>query len=100
MSAAFEIRFEDPPPPHRNGASTPPADYPLIAATLCRAPGRWALIGIAGTSQRAAGWAFRIREGMVDTLAIRGAFDAVSRTVGGEHRVYAKFLGEYEQVAS
>ncbi|MEU6725588.1 hypothetical protein ABZ917_17925 [Nonomuraea wenchangensis] len=100
MSAPFEIRFEDPPPPLRTWAQSEPFDYPRIASVLCKKPGRWALIGVVGTPLRASGAAHRIRAGLVETLAIRGAFDAVARSVDGEYRVYARYLGEYEQVAS
>ncbi|MER6575763.1 hypothetical protein [Nonomuraea sp. NPDC001023] len=97
---SFEIRFEDPPPATRRGAKARSFDYEQIAATLCARPGEWAFIGATATPTRAGGTAQRIRDGLVEALAAHGEFDAVSRTVDGEYRVYARFLGEAGEVAS
>ncbi|MFI7114027.1 hypothetical protein ACIBK9_47455 [Nonomuraea sp. NPDC050227] len=96
----FEIRFEDPPRSTRRWAKALPFDYEQVAVTLCARPGEWAFIGATATPTRAGGVAQRIRDGVVEALAAHGEFDAVSRTVDGEYRVYARFLGEAGEVAS
>ncbi|SET52383.1 hypothetical protein [Nonomuraea wenchangensis] len=100
MSTAFEIVREDPPARSITYVRADPLNYPEIAAALCADPGRWHRVGLADTSHRAAAIAHRITAGQVQTLAIRGSFEATARTVGRECRIYARYLGQVEQVAS
>ncbi|MFB4265391.1 hypothetical protein [Nonomuraea sp. GTA35] len=100
MSDPFEIRFENPPPVVTRWAKSVALDYEQIAEVLVAHPGEWAFVGVTATPTRAGGAAQRIRDGVVEALAIHGQFDAASRTVDGEYRVYAKFLGEAGEVAS
>jgi hypothetical protein len=80
MSDSFEIRFENPPPIITRWAKSVALDYEQIAKALVARPGEWAFVGVTATPTRAGG--------------------AASRTVDGEYRVYARFLGEAGEVAS
>ena len=94
MSTA--IRFEDPPPRMRSEVY-PVGDFPEILALLLDFPGRWAVIrtyDLAGaTAARLA--AHNINIARHSTLRPPvGAYKAVSRTVGGEVRLYAQYVPE------
>lgn len=93
MILSTEIRFEDPPPPCRSYPRAPEIDWTQVAAQLTRQPGVWARILLVDSSGSAAGIAQRIRDGRVETLAVRGRFDAKARRIRNEYRVYAVFQG-------
>lgn len=47
-----------------------------------------------GSSRSAGGMAYGIRQAKLQAYAPAGTFEARARTVDGEHRVYARFVGE------
>ncbi|MFD4830213.1 hypothetical protein ACFWPV_10210 [Streptomyces uncialis] len=65
-------------------------DHRQYADTLWRARGHWGLIGVYGTVSSATTLAWQIRRGLPSAYRPAGACDAVSCTVGGECRVYAR----------
>lgn len=81
------LRWEDPPP---RGA-TDRYDWDTIADQLTGQPGRWARVAVAPNASTAAQMARRIRDGLYDPLP--AGFEATSRTVEGEARVYARYVG-------
>lgn len=83
------IRWED--PPASKGMAV--HDWPAIGAQLVAAPGKWALVAVCANGATAGSTARHIRDGKYDPLAVLGLFEARSRTVGGEHRVYARYVG-------
>lgn len=83
------IRWEEPPP--RRAA--PAYDWPQIAKELQRRPGKWALIAVCPNTATAGSTARHIRNGAYEALRSVGIFDAVARTIDGEARVYAQYLG-------
>lgn len=85
------LRWEDPPPRDLRGGSRYPAPeskYAQILRELSARPGRWALIFV-GSKSRATTIADAIRYG---ERAL--SFDAVTRTVDGKTRTYARHLGD------
>lgn len=87
-----EIRFED-PPPSSNGGYGDNTDHRAAAAALRERPGDWAFVKVSGTQSSAGTTARHIRTGYLQAYAPRGSFEAASRTVDGEHRVYARYIG-------
>ncbi len=87
------IRWEDPPPFVRPGRGRTPslADWPRVAEELREHAGRWALVLLCATGTSARQAACNIRTGA--TMRSRGPFDAVARTIDGEYRVYARYVG-------
>lgn len=87
------VRWETPPMPnaYRNRI-----DWPGIAETLRRRPGKWAHIHTDPKPEYAASMAGRVRTGVIAAMRPPGTFDAVSRTVDGEFRVYARYVGGEE----
>lgn len=80
--------WENPP------EKTPTGQYADIAAALRDHPSRWALIKTFPTAQAKRGWTFSgaIRTGkLVDFRG--GGFEAKARSVDGQVRVYARFVG-------
>jgi len=65
------------------------------AAKLKRRKGEWAHVATYDTPQSAASVAYLIRAGSRH-FAPAGAFEAKARTVDGERRVYARYVGEGE----
>lgn len=93
------IRFEDPPPPARGATKGPRVLRPSardIAAALREHPDRWALVreGIRerGAYDAARSAAAGITGGRVAAFQPAGDFEAVTRTVAGQVRVYARYL--------
>ena len=82
------IRFED-PPPASPGKYTGWAD---IVSALRLRPGDWAFVATKETPTAAWSTANNIRRGAIRGMP-RGEFEAVARVVGGEHRVYARYVG-------
>lgn len=83
------IRWED--PPASKGMAV--HDWPAIGAQLVAAPGKWALVAVCPNGATAGSTARHVRDGKYDSLRDLGVFEAKSRTVGGEYRVYARFVG-------
>lgn len=80
-----EIRFEPLPESAR-------ADLSAIANQLRARPGEWAHIGTRASAGSARQGAYQVR-GRNEAFAPAGAFEAASRTVDGEHRIYARYVG-------
>lgn len=84
------IRWEDPPTTKGMAAH----DWPAIGAALAEQPGQWALVVVCPNGATAGSTARHVRDGKYAALNAYGRFEAHSRTVGGEHRVYARYVGE------
>lgn len=83
------IRFEEPPRARRGG---PKFDHRAIVEVLRSKPGEWAVIASFPTAGPAYSMAARIKSGGAVAYSV-GEFEAVARKVGGENRVYARFVG-------
>jgi hypothetical protein len=81
------IRWEDPPP--RRDVY----DWHGIGTALMARPGVWALAAVYPSPASAASIAHQIRHGRFAVLRELGCFEAVLRTVEGEARVYARYVG-------
>ena len=93
------IRFEDPPPPARGCTKGPRPPRPTardIAAALRENPQRWALVREGGRERgaydAARSTATVITRGRIAAFQPTGDFEAVTRTVAGQVRVYARYL--------
>lgn len=86
------IRFEELPPDARGGRLPSPMSQD-IAAQLTERPGEWAHIRSGATPARAASLAHHVRAGTSRAFRPKGAFEAKSRTVDGQFRVYARYVG-------
>lgn len=64
-----------------------------IAKELMARPKEWAMIGTYGSRPSAAAMAHLIRKGGVAAYPA-GQFEAISRTVNREYRLYARYVGE------
>ncbi|MGW7435673.1 hypothetical protein [Streptomyces sp. NPDC054849] len=64
-----------------------------IADQLRTRPGQWAHIDSKGTRASAASTAYLVNNGRLGAYAPAGTFEAKSRTVDGEYRVYARYIG-------
>jgi hypothetical protein len=84
-----KLKFEDPPP-----AKRAPRRFDLVAQELKANPGRWAVIAVFDKRPNANSTARQIRLGLTSYWQNPGDFEAVSRAVGDEFRVYARYLGE------
>ena len=90
------IRFEEPPPPaHPRYAPRSRDVAPNVAAELKGAKGDWALVKEfseqrAGTARSAARV---INQGTIPAYRPAGAFEAVTRTVDNQVRLYARYVG-------
>ncbi len=85
------LHFEDPPPSRQYAGRI---DHAAAVAELKAQPGRWAVISKHRTAAAANTAAGRVKHGFPAVYKPAGAFDAVARTVKGEHRMYAKYRGE------
>lgn len=83
------IKFEDPPPAKR---AVTVHDWPGISATLRARRGDWALVATCRNQNLASVTARQIRLGIRKELG--QGFEATARTVDGEHRVYARYVGD------
>lgn len=83
------LRWEQPPSRERGERRY---DWARIADDLKANPGEWALVAVCPNPTTAASTARYIRNGKYKPLG--AGFDAVARTVDGEPRVYACYIGE------
>lgn len=88
-SPAGIVRWEDPPPRRTSDVY----DWDGIADALMARPGQWALVVVCPNTATAGSTARHIRNGLYEAMP-RGDFDATARTVDGEARVYARYVGE------
>lgn len=86
------IRFEA--PPKSKGVSRSRAFTADTARQLQERPGEWGIIHTPPTRAAAYATAFQIRRGILANFRPGGTYEAVGRTVDGEYRVYARFVGE------
>lgn len=90
MSTTIPIRFEPPAPPVPRTRENRKA----VADALRACPGQWALIGCHTNSGSARTGAYEIRKALRgDMFGPPGAFEAEAKTLFGEHRVYARYMG-------
>lgn len=82
------IDFMGPPPQATTGSR-----HAEIAAALKQRPGEWAVVRRTDTANKSGAAAQAIRSGRLRAYAPTGAYEAVARTVDGEHRVYARYVG-------
>lgn len=85
-----DVRWEDPPAGLR-GATY---DWAIIGKRLKERPGEWAMVAVCPNSPTAGNTARYIREGKYRALRALGVYDATARTIQGEARVYARYIGE------
>lgn len=85
------LRFEA--PPLANRAPRGRAVEKEVPAQLRAHPGEWAIIHTAQTRVGAYAMAHQIRTGILASYRPKGHFEALGRTVDGEFRVYARFVG-------
>lgn len=83
------IRFDPPAHPMPHSSATK-----AYADRLREQPGEWALLGHRETAGSARTYAWGIRRGVMSAFTPCGAYEAEMRTMFGEHRVYARFVGE------
>lgn len=86
-------RWEDPPTSRRRG---PVHDWAAIGAFLKRAPGAWAVVAVCDNGTLAGQTAKHVRSGKYGELG--AGFEAVSRLVDGEPRVYARYVGDQSEL--
>lgn len=80
-----EVVFEEPPRTR--------VQHAIVVAALRERPGEWARVGVYATPGSAHSLARQIKRATLNAWAPAGAFEAVGRTVKGEHRVYARYVG-------
>lgn len=85
-----ELKFEPPPAKVRPVRGR----HYLVAHRLRAKPGQWAVVGTYNGAESARATARHIRQGRLESYRPAGSFEAESRTVDGEARVYARFVGE------
>jgi hypothetical protein len=89
-----ELRFEDPPEVSRILGRR--GKHKEAAEELRSRPGEWAIVGVYGTGASSAAMARHIGDGFVTAYRPAGSFEGLARTVDGEARVYARYVGETE----
>jgi hypothetical protein len=87
-----KLKFEEPPEPQRGRASL--EEQREFAKQLRARPGQWAVVTVRTTAAEAGQYAYTVRKGVRKLFQPAGTFEAVSRKVGDEHRVYARYVGE------
>jgi hypothetical protein len=85
-----DIVWED--PPEGRGPETRLTKWAIIGAALRSRPGEWALVEVKPSAAIASSVARNIRLGLV-RVGQPGEFDATSRNIDGEFRVYARYVG-------
>ncbi|MFE0101193.1 hypothetical protein [Streptomyces sp. NPDC059009] len=87
----MSLRFEEPPPrTWRQGR----VDHRAAAAALRKRPGEWAMVGTYASANAACGAAHRIKTGTYRAYVPTGTFEATTRTVDGEARLYVRYMGQ------
>lgn len=81
-------RFEEPTPPTPDSR----AERARVAAAMRTRPGQWLLYGARPSTESARQMARSIRRGELDDFPA-GDFEANSRTICGEYRVYVRYVG-------
>lgn len=91
-----EVKWEAPPPAANGGKSIAASAerHRGLAQQLKDNPGEWAVVGTKETPALAGQNAYDIRKANLAAYRPAGSFEAVARTVDGEHRVYARYVGE------
>jgi hypothetical protein len=84
------MRWEEPP---RRRAPGEGRDWAVIAADLKAHAGEWAVIAVCANQALAATTAHHVRLSVYIAL-VGDRYEAKARTVDGEFRVYARFVGE------
>ena len=82
------FRFEEPPAPQ----SGRPSSHAEAVQALKERPGEWGIVTICSTSASSGSTARAIRTGVRRAWQPAGDFEAVSRKVDGEYRVYARYM--------
>lgn len=93
MAERKRLTWEDPPAPHRRAEQV---DHAEIARKLKARPGQWAIVRKYSNSRTAGATASSIRIGRVTAYLPVGDWEATSRTVDGEYRVYVRYVGKGE----
>lgn len=88
----MSLTFED--PPERSRVPGKRGKHLEVAEELRSRPGEWAIISVYGTGASSAAMARHIEGGNVDAYEPAGTFEALARTVDGQARVYARYVGE------
>lgn len=91
MTLRTNIRFEE--PPARSQRPLGKTKHERIADKLRKRPGDWALIATYNTASSMNSIAHMIRRGKSAAYAPEGTFEAVGRTVGAKHSVWARYTG-------
>lgn len=86
-----QLRFEDPPLANRNPKGR--AVEKDVIRQLQDAPMQWAIVHYADTRAGAYAMAHQIRRGVLASYRPAGHFQALGRTVKGQFRVYARYVG-------
>lgn len=86
------MRWQNPPQPRIR----PVHDWAGIGSALRARPGEWAIVAVVANAQLAGSTARHVRAGAYQALRDFGRFEAVARTVDGEHRIYARYAGPLE----
>lgn len=89
------FRFEEPPAPFQR----PRGDQATAAKALMERPGEWGIVAICCNSGSSASMARAVRKGVSKTWQPAGDFEALSRKVDGEYRVYARYVPDPERSA-
>jgi hypothetical protein len=87
-----DIRWEDPPPIEKH------TDWAEQLLPLMDHPKRWAMITSRARRDNAASVAMSLRNGRSRTPP--GRWEFASRSVDGEFRVYARYLGPDDEATS
>lgn len=90
MAQGETFNWQEPPP--RGGAGR--ISHTVIAERLRANPGAWAHIGNYKTARSSAAMAGSIKRASWRAYEPKGAYEAHSRKVGDEYRVYARYIGE------
>ena len=84
-----ELKFEAPPSQKRVTWGR----HHEVARKLKAKPGEWAVVGVYNASNTAAAIARQVKRATLSAYEPAGAFEAISRTVDGEYRAYARYVG-------
>jgi hypothetical protein len=89
-----ELRFEGPPPVRTASLK---GRHIAAAKQLEERPGEWGIVGVYAHSGSASAVARQVRAGLIPAYAPPGTFEAKARTVNGEARVYARYVGDPDE---